>query len=98
MTHDLMRKLLTTVNLDVESVAVVRLVERTFYGEITLKQREGESLLHHRIDSRPSDAIALAVRLEAPVYVARAVLDEAAYESKRALLEAQREGMGPFKK
>jgi RNA polymerase sigma factor (sigma-70 family) len=98
MTHDLMRELLATVNLDVESVAVVRLVERTFYAEITLKQRDGESFLHHRIDSRPGDAIALAVRLEAPVYVARAVLEEAAYESKRALLEAQREGTGPFRK
>jgi RNA polymerase sigma factor (sigma-70 family) len=96
MTHDLMRELLTTVNLEVESVAVVRLVERTFYGEITLKK--GDSGHRFRVDSRPSDAIALAVRLGAPIYVASTVLQEAAYESKQALLEAQRKGLGPFGK
>jgi uncharacterized protein len=96
-THDLMRELLTTMNLAVESVAVVRLAERTFYGEISLRERDGGSDLR-RVDSRPSDAIALAARLEAPIYVAQAVLDEAAFESKEALLEAQREGREPFRK
>jgi RNA polymerase sigma factor (sigma-70 family) len=96
MTHDLMRELLTTVNLEVESVAVVRLVESTFYGEITLKKGDGGH--RYRVDSRPSDAIALAVRLGAPIYAASTVLQEAAYESKQALLEAQRKGLGPFGK
>jgi bifunctional DNase/RNase len=98
ITHDLMRELLTTVNLKVESVAVVRLVERTFYGEITLRQENAVGGHSYRVDSRPSDAIALAVRLEAPICVAQAVLDEAAYETKQALLEAQREETGPFRK
>lgn len=98
LTHDLMRELLTTMNLEVESVAVVRLIERTFYGEIALKQRDGGDVLDHRVDSRPSDAIALAARLEAPIYVAQAMLDEAAFESEEALLAAQREGRGPFSK
>ena len=93
-----MSELLTTMNLEVESVDVVRLVERTFYGEITLKRSDGEGVLDHRVDARPSDAIALAVRLEAPIYVAHAVLEEAAFESEQALLEAQREGTGPFRK
>jgi RNA polymerase sigma factor (sigma-70 family) len=97
MTHDLMRELLTTMNLEVKSVAVVRLVEGTFYGEIALRQRNGEDFLDHQVDSRPSDAIALAVRLDAPIYVSSAVLDEAAFETKQALFEAQREGRGPFK-
>lgn len=98
MTHDLMRELLVAVDLEVESVAVVRLAERTFYGEIAMQQKNGEGTLDRRVDSRPSDAIALAVRLQAPIYVAQSVLDEAAFKSKEALLEAQREGREPFAK
>ncbi len=95
MSHDLMKELLGAMELEVESVAVVRLVERTFYGEIALKQSNGGAGgRDRRVDCRPSDAIALAVRLEAPIYVSKAVLDEAAFESKEALLEAQREGRG----
>ena len=98
MTHDLMRELFAAVGLEVESVSVVRLIERTFYGEIAVKRRSGEGTFDCRVDSRPSDAIALAVRLGAPIYVAKVVLDEAAFESKQALFEAQREGLGPFEK
>jgi RNA polymerase sigma factor (sigma-70 family) len=98
MTHDLMRELLAAVDLVIESVAVVKLLERTFYGEISVKHRNGEETFDRRVDSRPSDAIALAVRLGVPIYVTKDVLDEAAFESKQALLEAQREGLGPFKK
>ncbi len=99
MSHDLMKELLGAMELEVESVAVVRLVERTFYGEIALKQSNGGAGgRDRRVDSRPSDAIALAVRLEAPIYVSKAVLDEAGFESKEALLEAQREGRGHFAK
>ena len=98
MTHDLMRDLLAAVDLEIESIAVVKLLERTFYGEIAVKHRNGEETFDRRVDSRPSDAIALALRLGAPIYVTKEVLDEAAFESKQALLEAQREGLGHFKK
>ena len=99
VAHDLMRELLTTMNLAVESVAVARLADRTFYGEIVMRQRDGDGEAQgHRLDSRPSDAIALAVRLEVPIYVSEAVLEEAAFGSKQALLEAQRQGLGPFGK
>ena len=91
-----MTELLVEVDLEVESVAVVRLAEHTFYGEIAMRQKNGEGTLERRVDSRPSDAIALAVRLRAPIYVARSVLDQAAFESKEALFEAQREGSLPF--
>lgn len=96
MAHDLMRELLGATELEVQSVAVMRLAERTFYGEIALRQRNGDGGRDHRVDSRPSDAIALAVRLHAPIYVSEAVLEEAAFESKEALLDAQREGRGHF--
>ena len=98
MTHDLMRELLVAVGLEVESVAVVRLAEHTFYGEIVLQQKNGGETFDRRVDSMPSDAIALAVRLQTPIYVAQPVLDEAAFESKEALFEAQRKGQGPFRK
>lgn len=98
MTHDLMRELLGEMELEVEGVAVVWLVEDTFYAEIAMRQGNGEEALQRRVDSRPSDAIALAVRLGAPIYISETVLDEAAFESKEALLEAQREGRRPFAK
>jgi transcriptional regulator with XRE-family HTH domain len=84
--------------IEVERVAVIRLAEGTFYGEINLRRKDGEEALERRVDSRPSDAIALAVRLGTPIYVAQSVLDEAAFEFKVALLEARREGQRPFAK
>ena len=70
MTHDLMRQLMETVGFKVESVAVNRLAEGFFYGEIALSHDEQS----YRVEARPSDAIALATRLEAPIYVAHPVL------------------------
>ena len=97
MTHDLMRELLLAVDLKVEKVAIVRLADHTFYGEISTRRGNGGETSGRRVDSRPSDAIALAIRLRAPIYVAQSVLDGAAFESKQALLEAQREERGPFR-
>lgn len=90
MTHDLMRELLETVGLQVESVAVNRLAESTFYAEISLSQSEQS----YRVDARPSDAIALAVRLGAPVHVARTVFEEAALASRQAWPDWHRENFG----
>jgi uncharacterized protein len=73
------------------SVAVLRVAEETFYGEIVLEGLGGERT--RRVDARPSDAIALAVRLEAPIYGAPAVLEEGGYDSKRALLDAKGEDL-----
>jgi bifunctional DNase/RNase len=74
MTHDLMRDILATLAADLISVRVTELRDRTFYAELELRQ--GDRTL--RVSSRPSDAIALAVRVDAPIYAAVAVLDEAA--------------------
>ena len=93
MTHDLMGQMLDALGLGVESVAVLRLAEETFYGEIVL-QGAGEERAR-RVDARPSDAIALAVRLEAPIYAAEAVLEEGGYPSRAALAEAKGEDMRP---
>lgn len=94
MTHDLMGQILDALGLGVESVAVLRLVEEVFYGEVVLEGGPGGGGTR-RVDARPSDAIALAVRLGAPIYAAEAVLEEGGYPSREALLEAKGEDMRP---
>src|SRR6266702_6252865 len=66
MTHDLMRNLIVELGLRVERVVVTSLRENTFYAVIELIGESGESM---RLDSRPSDAIALALRADCPIYV-----------------------------
>lgn len=74
MTHDLMLQSLKTVGVSVDKVAVVELREGTYYAEIFVSRGE-ESFT---IDSRPSDAIALALRAEAPIFVSESVLEQVA--------------------
>ncbi len=74
MTHDLMLQSLDTVGVRVDKVAVVELREGTYYAEIFVSRGE-ESFT---IDSRPSDAIALALRAEAPIFVSESVLEQVA--------------------
>jgi uncharacterized protein len=74
MTHDLMRDLLEEVGAAVQRIVVTELRESTFYAEVEL--RAGGST--HRVSSRPSDAIALAVRTSATIWASEDVLDDAA--------------------
>jgi bifunctional DNase/RNase len=74
MTHDLMKNLLDEFKVQVKKVVVTELKEDTFYAVIHLRV-DGKEL---KIDSRPSDAIALAVRVEAPIYCAQQVMEAAA--------------------
>jgi len=72
MTHDLIKSILETVNVHLEKVEVHDLSDNTFYSRILLNS-QGEDLL---IDARPSDAIAMALRAQAPIYVAKKVIDK----------------------
>lgn len=74
MSHDLMVSMLDAVQCRVASVFITRLDGGTFYAEIRIVDQEGGEL---SLDARPSDAIALALRADAPIGVARAVVDEA---------------------
>src|SRR5213076_3557313 len=76
MTHDLVTDILGELGARVTHVAVTELRENTFYAQITVQQ-DGSEI---EIDSRPSDAIALAVRAEAPIFVADQVIEESAIE------------------
>lgn len=76
MTHDLLSNMLEQLNATVSKVTVTELRDNTFHALITIDGDGGEV----EIDSRPSDALALAVRSEAPIYVADDVLDGSAIE------------------
>jgi bifunctional DNase/RNase len=73
LTHDLLVELLERTGNHLEEVAVTELRDGTFFAELRLGSNDGR----HVLSSRPSDAIALAVRLGAPVYASEEVLDEA---------------------
>src|SRR5437763_16415589 len=76
MTHDLMSEMLKRLEAQVVRITVTELRENTFYAQITvtLDGREIE------VDSRPSDAIALAIRADAPIFAADRVIEESAIE------------------
>ena len=71
MTHDLMKSIIDNLGAEVVSILVSDLKDDTFYAEINL-QLSDESVI--KIDSRPSDAIALGIRAKAPIYVSEKVM------------------------
>lgn len=72
LTHDLLAALLGRTGAHLDEVAVTEVRDGTFYAELRLSGAMGA----HTVSSRPSDALALALRVDAPVVVAEAVLDE----------------------
>ena len=72
MTHDLLRNVLGDLGATVEAVEITELRENTYFARIELRTREGAGL---QIDSRPSDAISIALRTKSPIYVAKQVLE-----------------------
>jgi hypothetical protein len=70
MTHDLLKNMLTGLNVHVQKVVVSDLKDDTFYALIWM-EREGQMM---SMDSRPSDALALALRLDCPIFVEDQVL------------------------
>ena len=77
MTHDLIVSLLAATGAEVERITVTKLEGSTYHGRIDLRV-DGRRVA---VDSRPSDAIAVALRVAAPLYVDRALLDEAGLEA-----------------
>jgi hypothetical protein len=81
MTHDLLQNLARGLNAEVRKVVVSELRDDTFYAVIWM-DHAGETVA---MDARPSDAIALALRWDCPIYVSRTVLDN----SRQASTESQ---------
>jgi bifunctional DNase/RNase len=76
MTHDLFTDMLGQLDARVTRIAVTELRDNTFYAVVTITLNGSEI----EVDSRPSDAIALAVRADAPIFAAEAVIEESAIE------------------
>jgi uncharacterized protein len=76
LSYDLAHSVLELVDARIEKVEITDLHEGTYYAEVYLREENGATTV---LDSRPSDAIALALRMGAPIYAAAAVLKEAGY-------------------
>ena len=75
LTHDLLKQITDSLGATIMEVLIDELRENTFYAKIILEV----SALTNEIDARPSDAIALAVRAQAPIFVAESVMEIAAF-------------------
>ena len=76
LTHDLLVNILSELEVEIVRVTVTELRENTFHASITVQQNGSEI----EIDSRSSDAIAVAVRAQVPIYAADEVIEESAIE------------------
>ncbi len=80
MTHDLLKNFALSFDAEISQVFINDLSEGTFFAQI-IYERENKSI---ELDARPSDAIALAVRFKAPIYVSEKVLNEAGIQTEQA--------------
>jgi uncharacterized protein len=78
MTHDLIRNLIFQLGFQLQSVIVNDLRENTFFASILLTDQSGKSII---LDARPSDALAIALRLDCPIFVAEHVFNLSATRS-----------------
>lgn len=72
MTHDLLKNILEAMDVTVKRVEVNDLADNTFYARLTLSRKNKDFIM----DARPSDAIAVALRSKAPIFVARSVMEK----------------------
>ncbi len=74
MTHDLIRSIIEKLNVKVQRIVINDVKDGTFYSVLEVAKENGEKL---SIDSRPSDAIAIAIRLHVPIFVSEVVMMQA---------------------
>ena len=79
LTHDLMKNLLESISINVSRIVVNDLRENTYYALISIKDNGSTQ----EIDARPSDAIALALRMQAPIFVDESVMKRAAIHDRQ---------------
>src|SRR6056300_1070357 len=79
MTHDTWQNMLDELGTQIEKVLIHRLVNGVFYASIYARNEHGARLI---FDSRPSDAVALAVRVDCPIYVLASILEQAGITDK----------------
>jgi bifunctional DNase/RNase len=87
LSHDLMRSLIETLHAKLEHIVIHDIKDSTFFAKLVVRSN-GDT---QEIDARPSDGIALALRMQAPIYVSdKIVLEEAAPDKKTEVEELQR--------
>jgi bifunctional DNase/RNase len=74
LTHDLISNLIKGINANLSSVKIIELKDGVFYSVLDIQSKK---IGHQEIDSRPSDALALALRMHAPIFVSTDIMDEA---------------------
>ena len=84
MSHDLLKNVLTALNARLIRVEVTELQNEVFYGNLVVMTDSGHEI---NIDSRPSDALALAVRSNVPILVSQKVMDEAGITPEKDITE-----------
>jgi len=93
MTHDLLRNVIDTLDNYVERVEITRVDSGTFYAAIILRGEESIRV----VDARPSDSIALAIRMGAPIFVAEDVLAAAAVPDEPGALVDEEAELAAFR-
>ncbi|MDE5664126.1 MAG: bifunctional nuclease family protein [Muribaculaceae bacterium] len=80
LTHDLMKSIMETFNLRLACIDIHKMPNGVFAADLVMEGPQGEL---HKIDARSSDALALAVRTDSPIYTTAEVLDEAGFKPKK---------------
>jgi len=96
LTHDVIVNVIDALRAELLHILISDLAHNTFYATLVLSTQEGEV----RVDARPSDAVATAVRLGVPIYVAESVMDEAGLMPEQNILDqasADSENLGVFR-
>jgi len=96
LTHDVIVNVIDALRAELLHILISDLAHNTFYATLVLSTQEGEV----RVDARPSDAVATAVRLGVPIYVAESVMDEAGVMPEQNILDqasADSENLGVFR-
>ena len=75
LTHDLLNTIIVQLGASLERIVITKLEFNTFFATLVLKAKSGEA---YEVDARPSDSIAIALRAEAPIFVAEDVLNQVA--------------------
>jgi hypothetical protein len=96
LTHDVIVNVIEALRAELLHILISDLADNTFYATLVLSTQEGEV----RVDARPSDAVATAVRLGVPIYVSESVMDEAGVMPEQNILDqasADSENLGVFR-
>ena len=96
LTHDLICNLLAGLRGELQSVTIYKLENEIFFAHLNIEQKSPTGQVEQvlRVDSRPSDGIAIAVRMKCPIYAAEEVMDAAAQDASILNEEDEEEGEG----